>query len=38
MKKEVEHRCSLLDEYREQRRRLVDENKRRLYSRWDIKE
>jgi hypothetical protein len=28
MKKEVERRCSLLDECRQQRRRLVDENKR----------
>ena len=38
LKKEVEHRCSLLEDCRQQRRRLVDENKRKLYSRWDIKE
>ena len=38
LKKEVEHRCSLLEDCRQQRRRLVDENKRKLYSRWDIDE
>jgi hypothetical protein len=36
LKKEVDHRCSLLEQCGEQRRRLVDENKRRLYSRWGI--
>jgi hypothetical protein len=38
LKKEVDHRCSLLEQCGEQRRRLVNENKRRLYSRWGIKE
>ena len=38
LKREVEHRCSLLEDCREQRRRLVDENKRKLFSRWDIDE
>jgi hypothetical protein len=35
LKKEVEHRCSLLDECRKLKRRLVDENKRNLYSSWE---
>ena len=38
LKKEVEHRCSLLDDCRQQRRRLIDENRRRAYSRWDSDE
>jgi hypothetical protein len=38
LKEEVEHRCSLLEDCRQQRRRLIDENKRRLYSRWESDE
>ena len=38
LKKEVEHRCSLLKDCLQQRRRLIDENKRKAYSRWDSNE
>jgi hypothetical protein len=38
LKKEAEHRCSLLKDCLQQRRRLIDENKRKAYSRWDSNE
>jgi hypothetical protein len=38
LKKEIERRCFLLDDCRERHLAAIEENRRKLYSRWGVKE